>query len=107
MRHSARLRAVFLLAALTMLRPFDRGGGPAAQDTQATRDARTPRIPTFRVSTELIHLDVVVTDSSGTPVGSLVAEDFEIRQDGKPLPVRFAEYVEPSGSRVASSPSGG
>jgi VWFA-related protein len=91
MRHHVGFRA-FVVAALTSLGLSD-DGRLVAQDRQS---------PTFRVSTQLIQLDVVVTDSSGKPVGSLAAEDFEIKQDGKPLPVRFAEYVEPSSSRVTS-----
>jgi VWFA-related protein len=81
-----------------MLGPFHRGG-LVAQDT------RSPRLPTFRVSTELIQIDVVVTDSSGKPVGTLVAEDFDIKQDGRSRPVRFAEYVEPNSSRTTAAPS--
>jgi VWFA-related protein len=91
MRHHVRVRALVVAALISLGLSDD--GRLVAQDGQS---------PTFRVSTQLIQLDVVVTDSSGTPVGSLAAEDFEIKQDGKPLRVRFAEYVEPSSSRATS-----
>ena len=100
MLNTAQLRTLVLLASLTMVSPFH-AGGFVAQHTQS------PRLPTFRVSTELIQLDVVVTDSSGKPVGSLVADDFEIKQDGKSLSVRFAEYVEPNSSGMTAAASTG
>lgn len=101
MPNTAQRRTVFLLAAVISSGLIDHGP-LAAADTQ-----KPSATPIFRVSTELIQLDVVVTDSSGMPVGSLGVEDFEIKQDGKSLPVRFAEYVEPSSSRATSNPSGG
>lgn len=73
-----------------------------------TQDAQSPGIaPSFRVSTELVQLDVVVTDPSGRAVDTLRAEDFEIRQDGKRLPVRFAEYLNANGRSIDVTPSGG
>jgi VWFA-related protein len=82
MPRTAPLRSIALVAGLTV--------------AHVAHAAQPPSSPTFSVSTELIQIDVAVTDSSGKPVSSLVAEDFEIEQDGKWLPVRFAEYVEPS-----------
>jgi VWFA-related protein len=44
----------------------------------------------FRESTELIRLDVSVTDRDGHPVTNLQAGDFEVFQDGKRQPIQFA-----------------
>jgi VWFA-related protein len=46
----------------------------------------------FRASTELIRLDVSVTDGDGHPVPDLQAGDFEVFQDGKRQPVQFADF---------------
>ena len=36
-------------------------------------------------NTELVDIDIVVTDASGRPVTGLRKDDFEIREDGKPV----------------------
>jgi VWFA-related protein len=46
----------------------------------------------FRASTELIRLDVSVTDGDGHPVTDLQAGDFEVFQDGRRQPVQFADF---------------
>jgi VWFA-related protein len=61
----------------------------------------------FRASTELIRLDVSVTDGNGHPVTDLHAGDFEVFQDGKRQPVQFADFRtggSTSTSTGASSP---
>ena len=40
--------------------------------------------PVFRSETRLVLLDVVVTDPSGHPIGSLKPQDFTVLEDGKP-----------------------
>jgi VWFA-related protein len=47
----------------------------------------------FRVTTELVQFDAVVVDSQGRPVTSLTREDFEIRQDDRPVAVRDVTFV--------------
>ena len=47
----------------------------------------------FRVGVDAIRLDVVVTDGDGNLVTDLTADDFEVRQDGKPQQVTIARYV--------------
>jgi VWFA-related protein len=39
--------------------------------------------PTFRTGINLVRVDVVATDDSGSPVANLTANDFEIFEDGK------------------------
>ena len=45
--------------------------------------------PTFRVSTRLVEVSVVVHDSHGEPVSDLKKEDFTITERGKPQPISF------------------
>jgi VWFA-related protein len=48
----------------------------------------------FRVTTELVQFDAVVVDSQGRPVTSLTREDFEIRQDDRPVAIRDVTFVD-------------
>ncbi|MFZ5926434.1 MAG: VWA domain-containing protein [Acidobacteriota bacterium] len=50
--------------------------------------------PVFRVETALVQVDAVVTDRQGRKVKDLTAGDFEVFQDGVPLPVIDAAYIE-------------
>ncbi len=57
---------------------------PAAQQAP-TPPAQTPAQPrlTFRVDTNFVEVDAVVTDSKGAFVRSLTQDDFELFEDGK------------------------
>jgi hypothetical protein len=50
--------------------------------------------PSFRISVNLVQIDVTVKDSHGQPVRDLTAADFEIHLDGKPQPITNFSYVE-------------
>ena len=48
---------------------------------------------TLHVTTQLTVVDVTVTDAKGKPVHDLKPEDFVIKEDGKPQPIKnFDEY---------------
>jgi VWFA-related protein len=59
--------------------------------------------PTFRGSINLLRLDVTVVTDDGTPVTDLKPEDFVVTVDGRPRPVRSAEFLDLGGS--ANPPS--
>ena len=59
--------------------------------------------PTFKTSTELVTLDVVVTDSHGQPVKSLSPDDFEVIENKRPVSVKQAIYVPLVGAAGASA----
>src|SRR2546423_711155 len=46
-----------------------------------------------KVNTELVQTDVAVFDKQGRFVKGLKQEDFELRIDGKPRPIRFFDSV--------------
>jgi len=50
--------------------------------------------PTFRANRELVSIDVVVRDRMGNIVRGLDANDFEVREDGKPQSVETFSFQE-------------
>ncbi|MFN0278844.1 MAG: VWA domain-containing protein [Pyrinomonadaceae bacterium] len=46
-----------------------------------------------RITTKLVQLDLLVLDKDGKQVRDLKAEDFEVRQDGKPQAITNFSYV--------------
>jgi VWFA-related protein len=59
--------------------------------------------PIFRVATEHVGLDVVVTDDRGAPIRDLSKADFVIREAGRVQTIEDFAFVEiPPGSRAVS-----
>ena len=50
--------------------------------------------PTFRGGVDLIRLDVQVVSDDGTPVADLTEDDFDIRVNGKPCPIRTLRFLD-------------
>jgi len=50
---------------------------------------------TFRSAIDLVHFGVVVTDKQGSPVAGLTADDFEIKEAGKPQAIKFFAAGDP------------
>lgn len=44
---------------------------------------------TFRTQVDLVHFGVVVTDRQGVPITGLTADDFEVKEEGKPQAIKF------------------
>jgi len=84
---SAKKRVVSGAAALCVTALL---GHASAQQSQPAQQAPT----TFRSSVTLVTVDVVVLDHDGRPVSGLTADDFQIKLNGKPQPVRALSYVQ-------------
>ena len=56
-----------------------------------------PPIPTFRSSTRMVLVDVVATDSKGTPVRDLKTGDFTVLDNGKPQNIAAFDEQRPDG----------
>jgi len=54
----------------------------------------------FRVSVDLVQVDVVVTDGRGRHVDDLTADDFSISEDGKPQRITHFSFVKGPGTAV-------
>jgi len=50
---------------------------------------------TFRTAVDLVHFPVVVTDKQGSPITGLTADDFEIKESGKPQTIKFFAAGDP------------
>jgi VWFA-related protein len=69
-----------------------------------TRQQRTLEQP-IRISTELIQLDVVVTDKNGQVVRGLTKDDFTLVDEGKKQQVSFFEFVDLEAPLAATNPA--
>src|SRR5829696_1115877 len=56
----------------------------------------------IKVYTELRQTDLMVFDAHGKFVDGLTRENFELRVDGKPVPITFFERVEAGGGEEES-----
>jgi VWFA-related protein len=66
-----------------------------------------PPATVFSVSTTLVQIDSVVTDSKGHQVANLKPDDFQVLVDGKPQPITNFSYVHldsPDVNRPSLSP---
>jgi len=62
--------------------------------------------PTFRVTRDLVSIDVVVRDRNGNIVRGLTADDFELREDGKAQEISTFTFQEINAQTVlAESPN--
>ncbi|MHB1044913.1 MAG: VWA domain-containing protein [Thermoanaerobaculia bacterium] len=91
----------FLLLAFAM------HGLPAAAQPAPPTPPRT----TASVELSLTNLDVVVTDAKGNPVHGLLASDFEVLHDGRPIEVtNFSEIrlegAAPQTPETSAAPAG-
>ena len=57
-------------------------------------DRQDAPAPVFRITTELVQFDAVVLDRDGQVLTSLAREHFEILQDGRPVVIRDAVFVD-------------
>jgi len=67
--------------------------------------AQEPQTPRFRVAVDAVRIDAVVTDRDGNIVSDLIADDFEILQDGRKQAVTFAQFVPVAAGRAAPAVS--
>jgi VWFA-related protein len=66
----------------------------AALATAGALAAQPPSQPIFRSGTNLVEVDVVVTDARGMPVTGLSKDDFTVLEDGKPQTVEAMVAID-------------
>jgi VWFA-related protein len=52
-----------------------------------------PQPPIFRGGTNRVQIDAIVTDDNRRPVTDLAAADFELQDDGKPMPIDSVRFL--------------
>jgi VWFA-related protein len=88
----ARVSLILLVAiAATLAFPRAQEPAPAAGPGQADAPQAPP---TFRSGIDSVVVDVAVTDKQGRPVADLTADDFEIRESGKPQAIQTFKFIK-------------
>jgi VWFA-related protein len=87
-------RAIAAAAVITAI--FSAGPQPAAQQR-----------PVFRSRGDVISVDVIVRDKSGTVVRGLTAADFEVKEDGRAQQVSTFSFEEITAKPLAAVESAG
>jgi len=95
LRLSSLLRLFLLVLILTSMARI-----ALAQESQSAPS--TDAVETFRSSTRLVVLDVVVTDKAGNPAKNLTKDDFTVLEDGVSQSV--ASFEAPQSDSSTSSP---
>jgi VWFA-related protein len=91
---------VLLLLVLTLLAtPEARRASEALDAPQAPQ---APQAPIFRAGTDLVRVDVTVTQRGDEPVTDLTIADFEITDDGVPQTVETLKFVQVDGTRQSN-----
>ena len=67
----------------------------SGQEPAPPQDPQRP--PTFRTGTNVVRVDVTVTDRRGEPVRNLTADDFEVFEDGVKQPITSFKLIETNG----------
>ena len=75
-----------------------------AQPQGQTAQGQTPQGPTFRGSINFVRVDVIVDDKKGEPVSTLTQAEFELLEDGKPVPVEQFSLVKVDGNPRPGAP---
>ncbi|HXC94100.1 MAG TPA: VWA domain-containing protein [Edaphobacter sp.] len=81
------------------------GASSGAQQAPSNPSSPTDSGITLRTGTNLVVVDVVVTDKNNKPVHDLKVSDFTIQENGLPQQIRnFEEHTAPSVVRNVASP---
>ncbi len=91
----ARMAGFALLFALLL------GGGLQQQQQQQQQQDRQD---TVRIGTQLVQVDVVVTDKKGRHVTDLAQDEFELMLDGKAQPLTHFQHVTLPGAMAREMP---
>jgi VWFA-related protein len=80
---------------------------PAAPNAAKPRQQEPDQDEVVRISTNLVQIDAVVTDSKGRQITDLTADDFELKEDERPQKITNVSYVSigtPASGQLARVP---
>ena len=72
--------------------------GQTPSTSTTPQQGKSDDVERVRITTNLVQVDVTVTDKDGRQVTDLSAEDFEIREEGNLKPISNFSYINVSGS---------
>ncbi len=73
------------------------GQAPPSPPASGQQAQQTQQPPTFRAGTNIVRVDVSVSDKSGDPLTSLTKDDFVVTEDGVLQPIETFKFVSASG----------
>ena len=96
-------RQLSLSLTVTLLLAVSAPPSAGQQRPEAAPPARPQQDEVVRVTTNLVQVDVIVTDKDGRRVTDLRAEDFEVMEGGKKQPITHFSYLDFGASGVAAA----
>ena len=102
-------RAVLSAAGLLAFVLFSLTHGPAPRAQEQPQQRPTPEPvelgedDVLKIDTDLILVDVMVTDAEGRAVKGLRPEDFKLYEDGDERPVAFLQKHQPNSPQAFST----
>src|ERR1700684_4362154 len=109
------LAAIILLAGIVLAQSQQQSSSPPAQSPTnpsapiavpmpASPQAPKPTVPSvIRASSDLVRIDVEVTDKSGKPIKGLRADQFTVTDDGKRQEISSFSYSDIEGIESAAA----
>jgi VWFA-related protein len=95
-----RFRAFWVVVSLLLSRPLS--GASPAPSALDSRQTQTPLV--FAADVTLVTVPVFVTDRSGKSVPGLTAEDFEVYESGRRVPIAAFQAVDVQVASPATAP---
>ncbi|HEX4946451.1 MAG TPA: VWA domain-containing protein, partial [Blastocatellia bacterium] len=83
------MKLFYLLLLLALLVTAARTQTTPTQPPKPKESAQKQDEATLRIETELVQIEVVVTDKSGKLIRDLKQADFELKEDGKPQDISY------------------
>ena len=87
---TSSIRLLWLLAAVLVVLPLAAQEEPQQTDDQESEEG----VYVESVDVNVVSVDVFVTDKAGNPIPGLTVDDFELYEDGKPIPISNFYAVE-------------
>jgi VWFA-related protein len=76
----------------------------AAAPTGGAQQGGDPQQPVFRGGVDFVRVDVIVSDRKAQPVTNLTQADFEVLEDGKPVPIEQFKLIKVDGNVKPGGP---
>lgn len=95
------MRRVIPILVLALVAAPEARQATAPQAPQAADAPQAPQTPIFRAGTDLVRVDVTVTQRGDEPVADLTMDDFEITEDDVPQNVETLKFIKVDGTRTS------